>query len=269
MKKILIILSCFVLFGCAATGPLTPIKFNTNDADELPPAKVIREIPPPLDGKPVVAVYSFRDLTGQRKLQTGVASFSTAVTQGGEGILIKALQDAGEGQWFRVVERVGLDNLLKERQLVRSARDEAKDPTALRPIIYAGMILEGAIVSYDTNIRTGGFGWRWLGIGPSTNYTEDIITISLRVVSTQTGEVLLTTNIRKTLLSYQVSVSTFKFFDEGTKSFENEIGVSSTEVGIYVLKSAVELAVEQLIFDGEKKGLWKFKSQIKEIKNEN
>jgi curli production assembly/transport component CsgG len=131
------------------------------------------------------------------------------------------------------------------------------------------MILEGAIVSYDTNVRTGGFGWRWLGIGPSTNYNEDVVTISLRVVSTQTGEVLLTTNIRKTLLSYQVSVTTFKFFDQNTKSFEQETGVSSTEVGIYVLKSAVELAVEQLIFDGEKKGLWKFKQQQKEIKNEN
>jgi curli production assembly/transport component CsgG len=269
MKRILIILMCFELFGCAATGALTPMKFNTNDAEELPPTKITRKIPSPEEGKPIVAVYSFKDLTGQRKQQVGIASFSTAVTQGGEGILIKALQDVGEGQWFRVVERIGLDNLLKERQLVRSSRDEAKDPTALKPIIYAGMILEGSIVSYDTNIRTGGFGWRWLGIGPSTNYTEDIVTISLRVVSTQTGEVLLTTNIRKTLLSYQVSVSTFKFFDEGTKSFENEIGVSSTEVGIYVLKSAVEFAVEQLIFDGEKKGLWKFKQQKKEIKNEN
>ena len=188
MKKIILILA-LVLSGCAATGPLTPAKFNTNEAQLLPQTK--KQIPPPKDGKIVVAVYSFKDMTGQRKLQTGVASFSSAVTQGGEGILIKELQDVGGGEWFRVVERVGLDNLLKERQLIRSSRDEAKDPTNLRPVIYAGMILEGAIVSYDTNIRSGGFGWRWLGIGPSTNYTEDVVTISLRVVSTQTGEVLL------------------------------------------------------------------------------
>jgi len=264
MKKILIILMCFGLFGCAATGPLSPMKFETNDAEVLQQPqetkKVVREVPPPHDGKIVVAVYSFKDATGQRKQQPGVASFSTAVTQGGEGILIKALQDIGDGQWFRVVERVGLDNLLKERQLIRSARDEAKDPSNLRPILYAGMILEAVIVSYDTNIRTGGFGWRWLGIGPSTSYNEDVVTISLRVVSTQTGEVLLTTNVRKTLLSYQVGIATFKFFDEGTKAFENEIGMSSTEVGIFVLKAATEKAVEELIFDGEKKGLWKFKS---------
>jgi hypothetical protein len=153
---------------------------------------------------------------------------------------------------------------LKERQLIRSARDEAKDPSNLRPILFAGMLLEASIVSYDSNVRTGGLGWRWLGIGPSTSYNEDVVTISLRVVSTQTGEVLLTTNVRKTLLSYQVGVATFKFFDTGTKAFENEIGMSSTEVGIFVLKSATEKAVEELIFDGEKKGLWKFKTSKQE-----
>jgi curli production assembly/transport component CsgG len=260
MKKIFLILTILLLNGCAVTGPLTPFKFNTNEAETLPPAEVKKEVPPPEAGKVIVAVYSFKDLTGQRKQQTGVASFSTAVTQGGEPILIKALQDVGHGEWFRVVERVGLDNLLKERQLIRSSRDEAKDPTALRPVIYAGMIIEGAIISYDSNIRTGGFGWRWLGIGPSTSYNEDVVTISLRAISTQTGEVLVTTNVRKTLLSYQAGVATFKFFDQGTRAFEQETGMSSTEVGIYVVKSAVEKAVEELIFDGEKKGLWKFKT---------
>jgi curli production assembly/transport component CsgG len=247
---------------------MTPIKFNTNEAEALPEPEPQRFIPPPSDGKIVVAVYSFKDMTGQRKFQIGVANFSTALTQGAEPILIKSLQDVGGGQWFRVVERVGLDNLLKERQLIRSSREEAKDPTSLRPVIYAGIIIEGSIISYDSNVRTGGLGWRWLGIAPSTSYNEDVVTISLRVISTQTGEVLVTENVRKTMLSYQLGVSTFKFFDQGTKSFEQEIGMSSTEVGIYVVKAAVEKAVEDLIFDGEKKGLWKFK-HIEENKNAN
>jgi curli production assembly/transport component CsgG len=266
MKKLILIFA-LLLTGCTATGPITPMKFNTNEAEELPPIELKREVPPPDKGKVIVAVYSFKDMTGQRKYQTGVASFSTAVTQGGEPILIKALQDVGDGQWFRVVERVGLDNLLKERQLIRSARDEAGDPANLRPVIYAGMIIEGSIISYDSNVRTGGFGWRWLGIGPSTSYNEDVVTVSLRAISTQTGEVLATVNVRKTLLSYQIGVSTFKFFDQGTRAFEQETGLSSTEVSVYVVKSAVEKAVEQLIFDGEKKGLWKFK-QLEGKKNE-
>ena len=68
--------------------------------------------------KTVVAVYAFPDLTGQRKSSDNIASFSTAVTQGAEHVLVEALRDAGRGNWFVVVERSGLDHLTKERQLV-------------------------------------------------------------------------------------------------------------------------------------------------------
>ena len=75
---------------------------------------------------PVVAVYptSFTDQTGQRKSNSEFALFSTAITQSPSTLLIRALKHAGDGQFFRVVERVGLDNLTKERQLIRSAREQ-------------------------------------------------------------------------------------------------------------------------------------------------
>ena len=263
MKKLLLIFA-LILSGCSAY----PVKFTPDDAELSPSFNKKVTLPEPQQGKVIVAVYSFTDKTGQRKDSASIAKLSSAVTQGGEAILLKSLEDAGDGKWFRIVERVGLDNLLKERQLIRSARDEAKDPTGIRPILYAGMILEGAIVSYDTNTKTGGFGVRYMGIGPSTQYQEDTVTVSLRVVSTQTGEVLMTINTQKTVLSYSTTVSTFVFFKDGTQAFENEIGMSKTEPGILALKAAVDMAVEQMIIQGEKKNLWKFK-QKEEIKNEN
>lgn len=258
----IIVLLCLLLSGCA-NWP-SPFVTWTNEPELLdikPKEKVI--LPSPKDGKIVVAVYSFMDKTGQRKDSATIAKLSSAVTQGGESILLKSLEDAGGGMWFRAVERVGLDNLLKERQLIRSARDEAKDDKRIGSILYAGMILEGAIVSYDTNIRTGGIGIRYLGIGPDTQYQEDLVTVSLRAISTQTGEVLLTVNVQKTILSYTLGVAVFKFFDMGTQSFENEIGATKTEPGIYALKSALDLAVEELIIKGERKSLWKFSSTYK------
>ena len=221
--------------------------------------KEFDSLKPPAGGPITVAVYSFADKTGQRKDSNTIAKFSTAVTQGGETVLIKALQDAGDGKWFRIVERVGLDNLLKERQLIRSAREEAKDTKGLSPILYAGMIIEGGIVSYDTNIRTGGIGVRYLGIGPNTQYQEDVVTISIRAISVQTGEVLLTVNTQKTILSYTAGVAVFKFYDNGTKNFESEFGISQTEASIYAIKSATDRAVEELIIQGEKQGMWHFK----------
>jgi curli production assembly/transport component CsgG len=258
MKTLLSLLLVLSLVGCAA--PPLMFKEDALEAEKVEPTKFKRPFPEPASAQPiVVAVYSFTDKTGQRKDSGTVAKFSSAVTQGGEALLLKALADVGDGQWFRIVERVGLDNLLKERQLIRSAREEAKEPNILRPILYAGMIIEGAIVSYDTNKRTGGFGWRYLGIGPSTQYQEDIVTVSLRAINVQTGEVVLTVNTQKTILSVATSVSTFKFFDQGTKSFENEIGSTATEPGVYAVKAAVDLAVEELVYQGETKGLWQFK----------
>ena len=49
-----------------------------------------------------IAVYRFPDMTGQRKPAANFASLSSAVTQGGEVFLIKALQDAGKGNGFRL-----------------------------------------------------------------------------------------------------------------------------------------------------------------------
>jgi curli production assembly/transport component CsgG len=261
MKKILALLLAVTLSGCAGF----PFEFEQKEPQKVAPTKFKIPFPEPETGQPiVVAVYNFLDRTGQKKDSATVAKFSSAVTQGAETLLLKALSDVGDGKWFRIVERGGLDNLLKERQLIRTAREEAKDENILRPILYAGMIVEGGIISYDTNQRTGGFAWRYLGIGPSTQYQEDIVTVSLRVVSTQTGEVLMTVNTQKTLLSVSTSVSTFKYFDQGTRNFENEIGSTSTEPTIFAVKAAIDLAVEEMVYEGERKKIWKFKQPKKE-----
>jgi curli production assembly/transport component CsgG len=263
MKNIFIILMCVLLSACG--GPMNVVRKDPEILQNQTTVKTDRvKLPDPAKGKIVVAVYNFGDKTGQRKDSNTIAKFSTAVTQGGETMLIKSLEDAGDGKWFRIVERVGLDNLLKERQLIRSAREEAKDPHSIGQILYAGMIIEGGIVSYDTNIRTGGIGVRWLGIGPDTQYQEDVVTVSIRAISVQTGEVLLTVNTQKTLLSYTAGVAIFKFYDNGTKNFESEIGITQTEASIHCIKSATDLAVEQLIIQGEKKGMWQFKEKSNE-----
>ena len=64
--------------------------------------------------QPIVAVYKFQDLTGQRKSIDGYASFSTAMTQAPETYLIRALKQSG---FFRVVERGGIDHITRERQI--------------------------------------------------------------------------------------------------------------------------------------------------------
>ena len=217
---------------------------------------------PPAEFKPVIAVYpnSFSDLTGQRKSNSSFAMFSTAVTQAPEALLIRALKHASNGQFFRVVERVGLDNLTKERQLIRSTRENFEEDIKLQPLLFAGLIIQGGVLSYDTNIETGGLGARYLGIGNSTQYREDVVTISLRLVSVSTGEVLMETTVSKNILSTSVSQDFFRFIEMGTELVEIEGGVAENEAGSIALQKAIEAGVLNLIKIGINRGYWKYEN---------
>jgi curli production assembly/transport component CsgG len=229
------------------------------DPIKIEPKKSLIDKMPLLDGPPItIAVYGFVDKTGQNKPSERLALFSKAVTQGAETFLIKALKDSKN--WFKVVERVGLDNLIKERQLIRNQREvyEGKDAKPLKPMTVAGIMIEGGIIGYDSNIRTGGTGARYLGIGASQQYRVDEVVISLRLVSVNSGEVLLTNAVSKTIYSTSQNVGVMKFISSGTTSLEIELGSAANEPTTYAVRVAIEQAVYEMIIDGEKKGLWRF-----------
>ena len=259
MKRLITILALVLLVGCATTSVINDPKKPTAVKNLM--QKEFDTIPAPALGKPVmVAVYSFQDKTGQRRPQANFAQLSTAVTQGGETFLIKALQDVGRGTWFEVVERVGIDSLTKERQLIRQMREayEGSKAKPLAPMMYAGVIIEGGIVGYDSSVKSGGFAYRMLGIGPQTQYSEDIVTVSLRAVSVNSGKVLVTVTTQKTIYSAADSIAVLKFFKEGTQAFELESGLTVNEPGTLAVKAAIEGAVVDLIKEGEKKGVWQY-----------
>ena len=196
--------------------------------------------------QPIIAVYSnsFQDLTGQRKSNSSFAMFSTAVTQAPEALLIRALKHAADGKFFRVVERVGLDNLTKERQLIRSTRENFEEDKQLKPLLFAGLLIQGGVISYDTNIESGGIGARYLGVGNSKQYREDVVTISLRLVSVSTG----------------VSQDIFRFIEMGTELVEVEGGVAENEAASIALQKAIETGVLNLIEIGIQRGYWEYEN---------
>ena len=217
---------------------------------------------PPVRKVPV-AVYKFNDVTGQRKSSDALALLSTAVTQGGDIWLIQALKKAGDGEWFQVIERMELESLLKERQIIRNTRKSYEGDKAekIKPLLFAGVLLTGGIVGYDTNTDTGGAGVRYLGIGVTDEYRKDMVTVALRLISVQTGEVLLAVSSQKTILSTKLSATVFKFLDMGTRMLETEAGITDNESITYAVRKAIEQAVIEIIKEGEKKQLWKFKQE--------
>lgn len=263
-----IVLATAVLMGCAsAVRPLG--KIGIEDIPKVTESiqKEIDTLPAPDGPKIAVAVYGFKDMTGLRKNSTTLSLFSTAVTQGAESYLIKSLQEAGNRQWFTVVERVNLDNLLKERQMIKQTREiyEGANAKMLPPLALAGVILEGGIIDYNSNVLTGGTGVAVFGIGPYTQYTQDQVVISMRLVSVQTGEILTSVTIEKNLLSTQDGATAIKFYNQGTRSFEFDSSQTFNEPGNYALRSAIEQGIIELVKSGKNLGLWKYKEASNEL----
>lgn len=263
MRLLLLLSFALFLSGCAVTQKLGMVDYEPKVA-EVKLQKEFDNLPAPDGKKVVVAVYSFQDKTGQRRPTANIASLSTAVTQGGEVFLIKALQDVGRGEWFDVVERVSIDALTKERTIIRQMREAYEGPNAkpLMPMMFAGLLMEGGIIGYDSSTESGGAAHRFLGIGTQTQYSKDIVTVSLRAVSVNTGKVLAAVTVTKVVYSTADSVAVLKFLSSGTQAFEAETGLTINEPGTLAVKATVESAVVELIKEGQRKGVWDFKKAL-------
>jgi len=248
-------LGMLALAGCAShppselSGPaqLTPASQSTHDLLHLPEPK----------GKIVVGVYGFRDQTGQYKPSPD-SSFSTAVTQGAASMLVKALRDSN---WFIPVERENLQNLLTERKIIR-ALETPQDKAAVQipALMPATVIIEGGILAYESNVRTGGAGARYLGIGLSTQYRVDQVSVNLRTVDIRTGQILNSVSTSKTIYSHQLSTGVFQFVSF-KKLLELELGYTRNEPAQLCVKEAIEAGVVHLIVQGLKDRAWALKDE--------
>ncbi len=242
--------------GTYFNQPTTVMPPRTGET--TPFTKSLRSLPEPKEPV-VVGVYNFKDQTGQYKNVENGSTFSTAVPQGATTMLIKALEDS---KWFTPIERENLSNLLNERNIIRSTRTEyegaQKGQPNLPPLLFAGILLEGGIISYDSNIITGGYGARYFGVGGSTQYRQDRITIYLRAVSTSNGKILKTVYVSKTILSQALDASLFRYVNF-QRLLEVETGITKNEPIQLAIQSAIENAVEALIIEGIEGGLWESK----------
>ena len=258
IKKLILFLCVLALSGCAATA----MNFDLRTQEVA--YKELETITVPEGDPIIIAVYDFVDMTGQKKPGGNFASMSSAVTQGSYQLLIKALQDAGGGKWFRVAERHSLPSLLQERKLIRTTRQmtDGENAEPLPALLFAGAYVTGGIVGYDSDIVSGGAGARILGIGAHKEFRQDIVSIILRLINVQSGEVIISTTIEKTIFSTSTGADVFKYVDAGVMLLEIETGYAKNEPVTFALRKAIEAGVVELIKQGVEKNLWKYKEIV-------
>lgn len=245
----LVIISMLLLSAC--TTPHYDGKINEATAARLTRTSStyneLKKLPKP-SGKILISVYNFRDQSGQYKQQTGVSSFSTAITQGSTSILLQALKDSG---WFTPVEREGLQNLLTERKIIRAAikNQDQQNSFILQPLKFSSILLEGGITGYDSNIQTGGSGAKYLGVGGDEQYRVDQVTVHLRAIDVRTGHILNSVSTTKTILSKEVRAGVYSFVSF-KRLLELETGMTTNEPAVLCVTEAIEKSVLSLIIEG-------------------
>ncbi|KJH82968.1 curli production assembly/transport protein CsgG [Stutzerimonas stutzeri] len=255
-----------VLQGCSVREPMSADQETPTLTPRTSTYQDLLELPRPR-GPLVAAVYGFRDQTGQYK-PSPASSFSTAVTQGAASMLVDAMQASG---WFIVLEREGLQNVLTERKIIRAS--QAKPDVApniqseLPSLLAANILMEGAIVAYETNVRSGGQGARYLGIGVSQEYRVDQVTVNLRAIDVRSGQVLSNVMTTKTIYSIGRSANVYKFI-EFKELLEAEAGYTTNEPAQLCVLSAIEAAVAHLIAQGVDRRLWQTADNTPEVKAE-
>jgi curli production assembly/transport component CsgG len=248
------LLTMLVLLSLSACGLIAKPDINITEAEINPVSstmKVLQAKTPPKYPIPV-AVYSFRDQTGQYKPQQNVSSFSTAVTQGATSMLIQTLL---ESRWFTPVEREGLQNLLTERKITKK-QPVKKNESEVPQLTNARLLLEGGIISYETNVSTGGIGLEYYGIGASELYREDQVTIYLRAVDVHSGKVMMSVSTTKRVFSQQMRAGLFRFTSLNRLA-EAEMGFTTNEPVQFCVLQAIELAVAEMVDKGIALGYWK------------
>jgi curli production assembly/transport component CsgG len=260
------VLAVSTLTSCSSVfQPVSSSKATTDYRSGL--SDMLRSLPPPAEPI-VVAVYKFRDQTGQYKSSENLVQYSTAVTQGATSMLIRALMEAGNGKWFTVLEREGLTDLMNERKIIHQTREmysgdknktESRNPS-LPPLLYAPILLEGGIVAYETNLLTGGVGAHYFGLGGSTEFRRDTVTSMLRAVSVKNGSVLNHVDARKTVFSIQLDSGLFRYVSF-KRLLEVEAGITSNEPPQMAVMETIEACVYAMIMEGLINNLWSFKDQ--------
>lgn len=174
-------------------------------------------------------------------------------------MLVGAMADSG---WFIPLEREGLQNILTERKIIRAAmqREEPQNDVSndLPSLMSANILLEGGIVAYESNIRTGGLGVRYFGIGAAEQYRVDQVTVNLRTTDVRSGRVLQSVLVTKSILSKEITSGIYTFVDH-KRLLEAETGVTTNEPAQLCVLAAIESALIHLISDGIQKNLWALK----------
>jgi len=245
------LLLSIVLSGCSDLNS-EPIADARLESESILAQNTDLEVP--ISPRIIVGVYQFTDQTGQRAvLDRQTSEMSSAIPQGLSSMLVQELLTSGDGKWFRVVERETITAILNERQVVVAALGpDVEEP--LQSLLLPGILITGGAVSYDRKVSQRFAGIGFASVNGQNEIYSDKVTVVLRAVSVQTGEVLESVYVSKEVLSQMNSINVLKIVNNSTLAIE--AGMVSNEPVSVAVRTAISAAVRELFIRGLARGWW-------------
>ena len=108
----------------------------------------------------------------------------------GKGMSDQVVSALSEDGSFRIMERKKLDTVLAEQDFSNSDRADPKTTIRLGKALGVKYILTGSITKFSTEKRGGAMRLHGIGVGGSKAKSE--VALTLRIIDTTTGEIMLT-----------------------------------------------------------------------------
>jgi curli production assembly/transport component CsgG len=124
----------------------------------------------------------------------------------------------------------------------------------LQSLLLPGILITGGAVSYDRKVSQRFTGFGFASVNGRNEIYSDNVTVVLRAVSVQTGEVLESVYVSKEVLSQMNSINVLNIVNNSTLAVE--AGLVSNEPVSVAVRTAISAAVRELYIRGLARGWW-------------
>lgn len=163
-----------------------------------------------------VVLASAASLVAGDRPTVGVAEFQNETSagwwSGGVGRELAGMlsNELSSTEKFRIVEREKLGRVLEEQDLAASGRISKSTGAKIGKATGAQYLIFGTVSSYEEDVKGGGGGLSYRGIGIGGKKEEAYIAVDIRVVDTTTGEVEFSRTVEARSSGYGVGVSAWR-----------------------------------------------------------
>jgi curli biogenesis system outer membrane secretion channel CsgG len=170
-----------------------------------------------------VAVFDFEDKTdGSWHWWHG-----KGVGYGMTDMLVTALVKSDK---FRVFERDALDKIMQEQKLGLSGLVTEQTAAQVGKLLGVQFAILGSVT--ELGYKKGGVGGRLKGIRVGVNKYDAVVAVDVRIVNTETAEILLSESVRKAKSKSGIGVSTPKLDFSSQNKFDDSLVGKATREAI-------------------------------------